>query len=110
MNLQYLRFGKWCYIYPGLGNIWRQLPLTSVYSKQIPFLLSLGLFTTKLFLSPSLPISWTALLPVMLLPLHSSSVWHPSGTMKGEGRGVSTLKALYCIYHRLRKASTVEMR
>ena len=54
MNLQHLQFGKWCYIYPGFGNIWTKLPLTNVYSKQIPFLLSLGLLTTKLFLSPSL--------------------------------------------------------
>ena len=69
MNLQHLQFGKWCYIYPGVGNFWRQLPLTRVYSKHIPFLLSSGLLTTKLLLSPSLPISRTAFLPVLLLPL-----------------------------------------
>lgn len=107
MNLQHLQFGKWCYIYP--GNFWRQLPLTSVYSKHIPFLLSPGLLTTKL-LSASLPINGTAFLPVVWLSLLLQVCTAPQWDHEGEGGGVSTLEALCCIYHRLRKASTAEMR
>ena len=110
MNLQHLQFGKWCYIYPGVGNFWRQLPLTRVYSKHIPFLLSSGLLTTKLLLSPSLPISRTAFLPVLLLPLLLWFCMAPRRDPDSEGRGVSALEALYRICHRLRKASTAEMR
>ena len=110
MNLQHLQFGKWCYIRPGVGNFWRQLPLTRVYSKHSPFLLPSGLLTTKLLLSPSLPISRTAFLPVVLLPLLLQFCMAPRWDHEGEGRGVSALEALYCIYHRLRKASTAEMR
>lgn len=90
VNLQYLQFGKWCYIYPGFGNIWNAASDQMCILNKFPSLPFpwVSPYYQAFPLSFPLPISWTfPLSRVAALLLQFCMA--PSETMKGwRKRGV----------------------